>query len=213
MRILILCALLLCFCQKQRTEKAETPALPENKVTPLAQKATTNKSATALTPGESLYQLEMMLSDQDGKTFPLTSLRGQLVIVSMFYAHCPNACPMLIHKIQTIEKKLTDTERSNLKVVLVSLAPDADTDSVLKGLAKKQEVDETRWRFTRTTENSVRDLSAVLGINYRKLDDGNYNHSSIITLLDRQGLPVAKMEGLADPIEPILERFRAELSR
>jgi protein SCO1/2 len=85
-----------------------------------------------------------------------------------------------------------------------------DTNSVLKALAKKQEVDETRWRLVRTNESSVRELSAVLGISYRKLDDGNYNHASVLTLLDRNGVMVAKLDGLGSPTETILQAMKQQ---
>jgi protein SCO1/2 len=212
MRWLLLCALTLCFCQKQKTEDPAVAKVAEHAAV-LDVKGGHGEAKKAALGGESLYQLQFALTDQDGKTVTLDSLRGQLVIVSMFYAHCPNACPMLFHKTKTLEQKLSDAERKQVRVFLVSLAPDVDTDSVLKGLAKKLEVDETRWRFARTDEKNVRELAAVLGINYRKLDDGNYNHSSVLTLLDRSGVAVAKMEGLAEPVEPLLERIRTELAR
>ena len=132
--------------------------------------------AAPATVGESLYQLEAELSDQDGHKIPLAFYAGHPVIISMFYAHCPNACPLLISKIQRIEDKLPPEARAELRVLLVSFDPQSDTAAVLKGLATKQGVDEMRWRFVRTQDTSIRDLAAVLGIKYRKLDAVSYTH-------------------------------------
>ena len=165
--------------------------------------------AAPATLGESLYQLEAELSDQDGHKIPLAFYAGHPVIISMFYAHCPNACPLLISKIQRIEDKLPPDVRAELRVLLVSFDPQSDTAAVLKGLATKQGVDERRWRFVRTQDSSIRDIAAVLGIKYRKLDDGNFNHSSVLTLLDRAGRLSSRLEGLADPVEDFVAKILA----
>lgn len=211
MRWMLLCTLLLLSCQKPKTGPPAESSAPSPTASKESQRVTTPAPLVPTTElsGESLYQLDLTLTDQDGQKLPLTAFRGQPVIISMFYAHCPNACPMLIHKIQTIEDKLSEAERKELRVLLVSFAPDTDTNAVLKGLATKQTVDEKRWRLTRTHEASVRELATVLGISYRKLDDGNYNHASVLTLLDRGGQPVAKLEGLAEPIDSFLLRLRS----
>ena len=40
----------------------------------------------------------------------------------------------------------------------------------------------------------MRKLAAVLGIQYRQLDDGEFNHSSALVLLDAQGRIAARTE-------------------
>ncbi len=54
----------------------------------------------------------------------------------------------------------------------------------------------------------VRTLSALLDIQYRDLPDGEMNHSSILTLLDRQGRVVARREGLGGTVDPLVEALR-----
>lgn len=213
MRWLLGMSLLLLSCQKGAADKQPVPTVNQPEVAAVAPMGKTVDAASPPSPAiadDSVYQLAMTLVDQDGQTRTLASFLGKPTIVSMFYAHCPNACPLLIHKIQSLEGKLTEAERKQLQVLLVSFAPDVDTNSVLKALAKKQEVDETRWRLVRTNESSVRELSAVLGISYRKLDDGNYNHASVLTLLDRNGVMVAKLDGLGSPTETILQAMKQQ---
>ena len=45
---------------------------------------------------DSVYQLPVQLTDQANRVSGLDVFRGQPVLVSMFYASCPNACPTLI---------------------------------------------------------------------------------------------------------------------
>ena len=48
---------------------------------------------------------------------------------------------------------------------------------------------------------NVRKLAAILGIQYRQLDDGDFNHTSVLILLDAEGRIAARSEkmGKTDP--------------
>lgn len=143
--------------------------------------------AAAPTPGDSVYQLQLALTDQSGAATTLELYRGGPVLVSMFYGSCPHVCPMLIATIQRMENQLPDADRGRLRVLLVSLDPERDTPAKLTEVAQRHHADLARWTFARTDEGSVRKLAAVLNIQYRKLPDGEFNHSTVITLLDGDG--------------------------
>jgi protein SCO1 len=165
-------------------------------------------AAAAPVPSDSLYVLDMALLDQAAETTTLARYRGHPTIVSMFYATCPAACPMLISDIHRLEDALDEETRRDLRVVLVSFDPDADTPAVLTKLTKEQHVDTSRWTLASAEADDVRTLAASLGISYRRLESGHYNHSAVITLLDRDGRPVAKVDGLNQPTEPIVAALR-----
>lgn len=159
-------------------------------------------------PDDSLYLLDGPLLDQAGETTRLGRYRGHPTIVSMFYASCPAACPMLIADIHRIEAALDDETRADLRVVLVSFDPDADTPEALARLAAERSVDTTRWTLASAPADDVRTLAAVLGISYRRLETGHYNHSAVITVLDRDGRPLAKVDGLNQPPDALLAALR-----
>jgi protein SCO1/2 len=73
-------------------------------------------------------------------------------------------------------------------------------------------VDESRWRLLRAPEDTVREIAAVLGIKYRRLPDGNFNHSSIITLLDPDGVVIVRAEGIGGSHAALLRSLRAAQS-
>lgn len=151
--------------------------------------------------GESIYQLELDLTDQAGEPIGLDVFKGQPVLVSMFYARCPHVCPMIISTIQMTEAELAPEQRERLRVLLVSLDPEHDTPERLAAAAAKQNVDTSRWKLARTDAAGVRQLAAVLGIRFRQRPDGEFNHTTLITLLDGGGVPVASADRLmhADP--------------
>ena len=159
--------------------------------------------------GDSIYALSASLVDQRGRQVGLDVFRGHRVLISMFYATCPDACPLLIADLQRIERELPLRVRADLRIVLVSLDPGRDTPEALRALAQARHVDESRWRLLRAPEDTVREIAALLGVKYRRLPDGNFNHSSIITLLDPDGVVAVRDEAIGGPHAALMRGLQA----
>jgi len=144
-------------------------------------------AAAPVIPEDSLYQLAMPLTDQAGKPATLDLARGHPVLVTMFYGSCPHICPMLISTMQRFERELPEANRGRLRVLMVSLDPERDTPAKLAEVAARHGVDLRRWTLAHAEAKDVRRLAAALNIQYRQLPDGEFNHSTVITLLDAQG--------------------------
>lgn len=139
-------------------------------------------------PGDSVYQLRLELTSRDGTRIPLGQLRGHPVLVSMFYASCAGVCPAIAFAMRRMEARLTPEERNSLRSVLVSFDPAHDSAAALGEFAKLNKLEGPHWIVARTPESSVRDLAAVLGIRYRPLPGGAFNHSTTIAVLDIDGV-------------------------
>ncbi len=159
-------------------------------------------------PGASLYQLSAPLLDQHGRQVPLSVFAGQPVLVSMFYASCTSACPMLVNDVRKLEALLSEDERAQVRVLLISLDPASDTPAVLAEAAARYGVDADRWLLTSPPPAEVRTIAAALGIAYQAIENGEFHHSSRVTLLDAQGVPKATAEGLGKPPDALLEALR-----
>ena len=153
----------------------------------------------AATPGDSLYQLRLTLTDQAGAATTLDRYRGQPVLISMFYGSCPHVCPMLIATMQRYERELPEAQRGRLRVLMVSLDPARDTPAKLTEVAERHRVDLGRWSLARTDAVSVRKLAAALNIQYRQLPDGEFSHATVITLLDGDGRPLRATASMLRP--------------
>jgi len=149
--------------------------------------AQTAAAAAAPLPGNSVYQFSPVMTDQDGRHFALADKRGKPVLVSMFYNSCQFVCPMLIDTLRDTEAALNQEQRKNLSVLLVTFDPARDDVATLKGIATKRDLDLTHWTLARTDAASVRKIAAVLGIQYRRLPNGDYNHTTALILLDAEG--------------------------
>ncbi|HMR73904.1 MAG TPA: SCO family protein [Polyangiaceae bacterium] len=199
---LLLLSLLLSACKGPSKEGA-TP--PKDGATPpvAATASASHETLPAAVPitAAPIYDLELTLVDQDGKSVGLDVYRGHPVIVSMFYASCPFACPTLISDIKRLERSLAPEAQRQLRVLLVSFDPERDSPEALRALARQHGLDAKRYKLAQAPETQVRELAAVLGIKYRKLDGGAFNHSSVITVLDTSGMARAHADGLNQPLE------------
>ncbi|AKU90179.1 SCO family protein [Vulgatibacter incomptus] len=160
---------------------------------------------------DSLYLLGGGFTDQDGKQAILAQLAGKPVLISMFYSTCKYACPLLIGDIRRIEEALEPRIRAELRVVLVTLDPERDTPDVLRKLRDVHALDPARWTFLHTDATKVRELAEVLGIHYRVAKDGAIGHSSVITLLDKEGAIAGRVEGVHQPIDLLVAKIRSEV--
>jgi protein SCO1/2 len=168
--------------------------------------------AHADSPG-SIYNLNVTLTDAKGAQHGLDVHRGHPVLVTMFYGSCPMACPLLIDTMRSIERAASPADREPLRMLLISIDPERDTVAKLAEIATTRKLDQTRWTLARTDAHSVRKIAAVLGVQYRKLPDGSYNHSSIVTLLTPEGdiAVQSSMLGKADPdLLAALKKITAE---
>jgi protein SCO1/2 len=163
-------------------------------------------------PGDSIYQLNLPLVDQDGEKHSLSSLRGQPRIISMFYASCPYMCPLIIDTARMTERQLDPAQQGNLPVLLVSMDAKRDSPAALKSLAEQRKIDTAHWMLAGTEASNVRKLAAVLGIQYRELDDGEFSHTSALILLDAEGRIIARTETMGKVDPEFVDAIRRVLS-
>lgn len=138
-------------------------------------------------PSQSIYNLQAALENQSGDRHGLDVYGGHPVLISMFYGSCPAACPLLIDTLRSIERAVSEQQRRDLRVLMISIDPQRDTTQALATLAKDRHIDLSRWTFAHADAATVRKLAAVLNIQFRQLPDGQYSHSSIISVLSPQG--------------------------
>lgn len=158
--------------------------------------------ATTALPSDSVYQLDVPMIDQSGRSLNWRDQRGRPRVVSMFYSSCPYICPLIVDSGKAIERALTPAERAQLGITLVSLDPKRDTPRALAALAAKRQLDPARWSLLQPAERDVRAIAGVLSVRYRALADGEFNHTSVLILLDADGRVLARTEQIGTQLEP-----------
>ena len=160
-------------------------------------------SAAAATPlpGDSVYNLPVQLTDQDGRQQTLAERRGRPQLVTMFYTSCQMVCPMIIDSMRLTRNALDPATRARIDLLAVSFDPVRDDVATLRTYADKRKLDSRIWTLARAEPAQVRQLSGVLGLQYRQLPDKEFNHSSELILLDSDGRIAARTTriGKLDP--------------
>lgn len=151
---------------------------------------------------ESIYNLQSELLTVDGKKIALDSLKGQPVVISMAYTSCAYACPLIVSHMQQLEKELEKKGQRNVRFVLVSFDPKKDTPPVIKKYVEKRKLGKNWDFYTAASDKSPREIATLLGIKYKRIDDMDYDHSFVITVLDSEGVIQGQQSGAdKDPKE------------
>lgn len=152
-------------------------------------------------PGDSVYQLTLNLTNQDGKVQPLAARRGRPQLVTMFYTSCTMVCPMILDTVKLTRNALDASVRERFDILAVSFDPARDDVATLRKYAAARKLDMRWWTLARAAPKDVRRLAALLQLQYRQLPDGEFNHSSELILLDAEGRVVARTDviGRQDP--------------
>ncbi|HEU4615365.1 MAG TPA: SCO family protein [Kofleriaceae bacterium] len=174
---------------------------PTNHVVPANRDATPTPAPveTAAAPaaplGPSIYDLPVHLTDSQGRAIGLDVARGAPVLVTMFYASCSIACPLLVSEVGQVLAELPEPARSHTRVLLVSFDAERDTPERLAELVRERKLD-ARWIVAAAPDADARALAAVLGFRYRKVANGDFAHGSTIVALDAEGRPIARTDAL-----------------
>lgn len=152
-------------------------------------------------PPASLYHLDAKLTNQAGKTHGLDVYRGHPVLITMFYGSCQATCPLIIDTLRVTERAVPAAQRANLRVLMISFDPERDTPAALNAIARERRIDGARWTLAHADAATVRTIAALLNVQYRQLPGGEFNHSTVITLLSPKGEIEASTTALghADP--------------
>jgi len=167
-----------------------------------------NAPAKPLTEG-SLYQLDSIWTNDDGKTIRLSSLRGRPQIVVMFFASCQFACPLTVVQLKQLEAALPAETRNKVGFTLVSFDSVRDTPADLKNYRAQHGFSSDTWTLLNGNPDSVLDLSAVLGVKFKQDAQGQFSHSNLITLLNSEGEIVHQYAGL----NPDTEQVKVEIQK
>jgi protein SCO1/2 len=178
---------------------AEAPAAACCKEEPVAKQADACCRAApadaAPFSAKSLYQTDVAFTDDAGRAFQLGELRGRPVVLTMFFASCGYACPLLVTDMQAIRAKLPAEIRDQAAFVLVSFDVERDTPAALAAYREQRGLGRD-WILLHGNDDAVRELAALLGVKYKPETGGGFSHSNLITLLNREGEVAYQRNGL-----------------
>ncbi len=153
---------------------------------------------------KSLYLLDSTWTSDVEQRIKLSAFRGRPQIVAMFFTQCEYACPILVQELKTIENRLPPGVRGKVDFLLVSIDSKRDTPAELAAFRKKRGLTPERWTLLRGGADDVRELAALLGVNYAEDARGQFAHSNVMTLLNAEGEIAFQHAGLKQEPAPLI---------
>ena len=175
---------------------------------------TSKAEPTQTLPGSSVYQLKAKFVDESGKRTTFPQMKGYVRVVGMFYTSCKFICPLIVDSGLAIDKQLSADEKKRLGITLISMDTARDMPPALMAVAKRRKLDLTRWNLVTPAEEDLPAFAGILGVKYRKLSDGEFNHTSALILLDQEGRELARTEQMGSVTDPVfMKAIHSALAR
>jgi protein SCO1/2 len=95
-----------------------------------------------------------------------------------------------------LEAALPKDVLAKVDFALVSFDTKRDTPEALASFRKKERLPVASWTLLRGENDDVRELAALLGINYVQDARGQFAHTNMITLLNAEGEIAFQQAGL-----------------
>lgn len=170
-----------------------------------------SKSAPVGTiPEESIYNLQDTFTTEAKKKISLKYFDGAPTVMAMIFTHCTYACPRLTADIQNIETQL-GKKAEKVNFVLVSFDSQRDVPEQLQHFKDEMKLD-SRFTLLHGSDGPVRTLSVLLNIQFQQNSNGDFSHSNVISVLDKQGNLVFQKEGIQADQEQTIKQIESLLN-
>ena len=112
---------------------------------PLAARAELGKAAAqvAASPADGLPKVS--LTDQNGRTISLSSLKGKPALVAFIHTSCEGPCELITAEMKSVARSLGPGFKSEVTMVSITTEPNEDGSRELLAYAKAQGVDTDGW--------------------------------------------------------------------
>lgn len=155
---------------------------------------------------------DFSLTERNGETVTLESLRGKVWVAAFVLTRCPDgACPQVARTLQRLQKDFAG--RRDVLLVAFTVDPERDDPEELARYAKAFDADAERWLFLTGSEGQIEEL--LKGF-YRptKVDEKSKvrPHAPSLTVIDRRGKVVSRHVGLRDSKVMSEEEWEANLA-
>lgn len=152
----------------------------------------------------SLYLLESRWTSDVQSGIRLEVLRGRPQVVAMFFTQCEYACPILVNELRRLESALPVGLKGQVDFLLVSFDTERDNAMALANFRQTQQLGNEHWTLLTGRSDDVRELAALLGVSYQKDARGQFSHSNLITVLNKEGEVTRQFGGLRLPLDEVL---------
>lgn len=136
------------------------------------------------------------LENQDQKTVTEEKLKGKVSILHFFFGTCGSVCPILIHNMQDVQKKLSGNSRTHF--FSISVMPEEDTPKALLAYAKHAKLNLKNWDLVTGDRKEI----FRMGRGTLRADQGDSESTAKASFVHNQNVylidPQLKIRGIYD---------------
>jgi protein SCO1/2 len=155
---------------------------PAAKVTDIGVQGPASRFKGAVRPKGARAE-DFALRDQDGRLVRLSTLRGQVVVLSPMYTTCRDTCPLVAQQIQDALLDLPADMRSQVRALALSVDPQNDTPASARKFLRSRLVSR-HLDFLLGSQAELRPVWRAYGFSPQT---DEREHNSYVVLIDRRG--------------------------
>ena len=125
------------------------------------------------------------LTDQHGKQVSLSQFKGEPVVLTFLYTHCPDVCPLTAEKLHTVMLSL-GSNAQHVAVLAVSVDPKGDTQASVINFSKVHHMLDY-WHYLIGTESQLSPVWSSYSMYASVASANTVNHSTALYVIDKQG--------------------------
>lgn len=152
-----------------------------------------------------VFAADFALKDSNGQDVKLADYDNKVKLVYFFFSYCPDVCPISTQYLTRVQDELIDQKLFGSKVNMLSISfdPKRDTAERLTQFSQSYGVDSSAWSFLRgDDEEQMKKLAEQYGIGVIKDQKGNFIHTNIVLLVDKNNVIRAYYDILEEELTP-----------
>jgi protein SCO1/2 len=154
---------------------------------------------------------DFVLLNQEGNRFDSTTLRGKVVVLNFIFTTCTDVCPLFTANFAQLQRTLKNEHAGNVFLVSITTDPEVDSPKVLKSYAQRYGADFQNWAFLTGSESQLKQVWKGFDVRVIKKGRGLVQHTSLTTVIDRQGIRRFNFFGEKWPLKDLLRDTSALL--
>lgn len=125
------------------------------------------------------------LVNHRGEKIQIHNLRNNVIIITSFYAHCYDVCPIILKYVRDLVQEIKD--KNQIKVLAITMDPERDTIAKLKEISDLYQMKENYYHFLTGEKEKINYYLDRLDF-ARKYDEKTkqFSHANIILIVDKK---------------------------
>lgn len=125
------------------------------------------------------------LTDQFGKQISLSQFKGQPVVLTFLYTHCPDVCPLTAEKLHATVEAL-GSQAQHVAILAVSVDPKGDTPASVMNFSNTHHMLNS-WHYLTGTEQQLSPVWSAYSMYASVATANTVDHSTGLYVIDKQG--------------------------